>query len=235
MITTCVASTDRYLTTTAALKLRLGVTGTSDDALYNAQILAASRWAESYLDRPLTLQSYSETLPSYDRRLLTLTRIPVTAVDRVLDTTSTEDAQEVTTTEYRVEDREAGFLSRDLGWEWTAPAMQGGLTQTPAVGQEWRPWLVDYRAGYVYGGLTTDSPNWSTANGTTSTGRTLPEDIEEAVLLRAVAFNAGDADVIKERLGDLEVWYNARSAAIDPRQAQPTFEVILDQYRGWVP
>lgn len=217
----------------------LGATATSTahDAHLSNLIRRASRWVESYVGYPPTLQSYQETVASFGMRTMKLARTPVTAVDRVFDATDTGTATVLTATEFRVEDADAGLLSRDIGWPWSA-TLQGRnlslaipLEPAPVPGDEYKPWLVDYRAGWTYGGVDTGSSNWSTANGTTSTGRTLPEDVEAAALLRAQAMYEGiDLDgVVAERLGDIEVTYrgNARAMAQDA----PTYEQLLWPYR----
>lgn len=235
MLHTCVASTDPDLTTTGALKARiLGATATStmEDAYFSALIRAASRWAESYIGYPLTLASYRETLPSYGTRTLRVARTPLRSISALYAATDTGEGSDATvnSSEFRVEDRDAGLISRDEGWVWTAP-LEWELEARPQAGQEWRPWMVDYAAGYTYAGVSTDSPHYSTEKGTTSTGRTLPEDIEEAVILKAMTLSDGGGEVSGERLGDLQV--NYRSGGVD-RSGQPLpppFEMILDPYR----
>jgi hypothetical protein len=234
MLHTCVASTDVYLTSTQALKDLLGITTTSEDRRLSQAILAASRWAENYVGRPLTVASYQETVPSFETRHLMLSRMPVRAVPRVFDSSSTEDGSQVYSSDFRVESRDGGLLSRDEGWAWTAP-VQSELSVRPLPGQEERPWLVDYVAGYTYDGLSTDSPHWSTEQGTTSTGRTLPEDIEEAVLMRASEiFENPGGGVEKEKLGDIEVAYGSRGMDRAGNPVLTPAEELLSAYRSWV-
>lgn len=212
MLNITTKSTDYDLTTTGALKARLvGTTSTStgDDLYLSAAIRAASRWAESYVGYPLTVQSYEETVPTYGRRTLMLKRTPVRSL-RLYESTEA-DAYEVTSTQFWVEDREAGLLTRDEGWPWTVPSEQE-LEERPLPGEESAPWYCTYQAGYSYNGLSTDSTNYSTAAGTTDTGRTLPEEIEEAVLLKAreiweQSFEGGQVE--SEQLGDLTVNYRS--------------------------
>ncbi len=248
MLRTCVASTDVDLTTTGALKqLIFGATATStaQDAYLSLVIRRASKWAETYVGYPLTLQTYQETVASYGMRELVLSRTPISAVDRVFDSSDTGTASQVLSSEFRVEDPDAGFLSRDLGWAWSATLqarygnayVSGGgpafpLSPEPVPGDEYRPWLVDYRAGYVYGGLSTDSANWSTEKGSTSTGRTLPEDIELAVLIAAQEIFENRNDVLSESLGDVSVTYANRSSA--GPDSMTSYEKILAPYRRTV-
>lgn len=241
------ASTDVDLSTTGVLKaevLGATATSTSQDVRLSAAIRRASRQAEAYLGFPLTVQTYRETVAGYGRRTLMLKRFPVLAIKAVYDATDTGTAQSLATSQVRVEDRDAGLLSRIEGFSWTAQVQQryggggwrGGdaipLSPEPMPGQEERTWLVDYVAGYTYAGLTTDSVHWSTRYGTTSTGRTLPEDIESAVLLRAQGMFEQTDGVEAEKLGDLEVRYkqNLKSASQEPEP----WQAPLDRYRVWV-
>lgn len=228
-----VLSTDRDLTTTGALKaLLLGATATSTalDAHLSNLIRRGSRWAESYVGTPLTVQSYRETVPGFGRRNLMLARTPLRAVSALYESTDTGTAIALASTEIRVENAEAGFLSRDDGWGWTVPS-EGDLELRPMTGQEWRPWMADYVAGWTYDGLSTSSANWSTAAGSTSTGRTLPEDIEQAVLLWCVKAHTVPPGVASEQLGDVRVEYNLRSNRKDSEQQWQEHELMLEPYR----
>lgn len=233
MLHTCYASTDRDFTSTSALKARLfGATSTSTmyDAHLSGLIRAASRWAEGYIGYPLGLASYQETVAGYGTRRLMLGRTPLRSVERVFNATDTGSAV-LLTTQYRIEHRDAGFLSRDAGWEWTVPVLSD-LSPHPLPGDEYKPWLVDYKAGYVYAGLDPASPNYSTANGSTDTGRTLPEDIEEAVLLRCQRIYDRADMVSGEKLADIEVNYRSGGIAggADASDATPE-ALLLSPYR----
>lgn len=234
MLTVCAGSTDDSLTTTAFVKSILGVTGTSDDVRLGIYIKAASRWAESFVGYPLSAKYYAETVPAFDSRRLMLSQTPVRAVPVMLDATG-DDAAQVLSSEFRLE-AAAGFINRDEGWEWTVP-VQAEMTLRPRPGQEFKPWYVEYVAGYTYGGMTTDSPLWSTEKGTTSTGRTLPEDIEQAVAFKAIAMYSG-ADtptgaVVREALGDIDVWYSG-STGQNARKTGTPEEMLLEPYRRYV-
>lgn len=251
MITTCVASTDRYLTTTSFVKSLIGTTATSDDAVISAQILAASKWAETYLGYPLTVQTYQETLAGYGRRVLRLYVQPLRSMLRFLEgSTATSEANELYTTDrgYRIDDKEAAMLSRTGGFSWTAGGVGpggfgwGGLFTgpyeavplsafTPLPGEEERSYVAEYIAGWTLSGLTTDSPNWSTCNGgTTSTGRTLPEDIELAVAQRVRQIRDVDPSLTSESLGDVSASYRSASADQNEQNYQQP-EGLLSQYR----
>ncbi len=229
MLTVVTLSTDEDLTTTGAVKeMVLGATATStaQDAYLARMARRGAAWAESYIGAgALTVQTYRETVPGYGSRTLMLSRTPVRAVLAIYNATDTDDAVQLNTSEFFVEDREAGLIARNAGFGWTVPlqwrgaAMQGGdaipLDPQPMSGQENRPWLVDYVAGWTYDGLSTSSANYSTVAGTTSTGRTVPYDVEQAVILRAQTFAQNRGDVQAEQLGDLSVTYNSRSVMRD--------------------
>lgn len=249
MIIVTASSTDTDLTTTGALKeviLGATATSTSQDAYLGRLIARASRWAADYVGislATLTVQRYRETLPGFGLRRMTLSQTPIRSVDQLLDATDTGTATPILSTEFRVEDADAGFLTRDQGWPWSAtlqaraaPVLAGAIYEAPAIplvpepmpGEEYRPWLVDYTAGWSYAGVDPASPNYSTGgpNGTTSTGRTLPEDFETAVILRAQRWWQNRAGVAAERIGDLGVTY--QSVALDSEE-----EVLLRPYRRY--
>lgn len=234
MLSVGVKSTDTELTTTGALKQRLfGTTvgRTSEDAVLNAMIKAASRWAETYVGYPLTLQTYEETVASFGTRRLMLGRYPVRSL-RLFESTE-DDALEITSTQARL-DREAAILERDDGWPWTAPT-ELELEERPVPGEETQPWFARYQAGYVHGGLSTESAHYSTQNGTTDTGRTLPEDIEEAVLVKCRSIYEqsveGHGATLSETLGDLSVTYRSDGGDRASGQAGAFEELLLEPYR----
>lgn len=239
-----VGSTETSLTTTSALRITvLGATATSTalDAQFSALIAASGKWAENYIGYKMPgVQTYRECLPAYGRQTLMVSRTPVRAVLAVYDATDTGDAVALDSTEFRVEDADAGLITRNQGFGWTAtlqPPGSGGpflssipLEAPPIPGQEYRPWMVDYVAGWTYGGLTTASPNWSTQKGTTSTGRTFPEDIEQGILFKAQAIFNGADEAQSEKLGDLEVNYRSLGTDSDGRLITKS-EVLLQPYR----
>jgi len=227
MLDVIAQSTDPDYTTTSALRaLILGATATStgQDAQFAQLIRSASNWVDSTLSYPIAVASYRETAAGYGRRTLRLSRTPLRAVAAVYDATDTGTATQLQTSDYKIEDADAGLLARNQGFQWAGPFQSPGaggsfpssipLDPAPLMGQESKPWLVDYVAGWTYGGVSTASPNWSTANGgTTSTGRTLPADIEQATLLKARLFYIGGREIEREQLGDLQV--NYRSLSVD--------------------
>ena len=253
MITTCVASTDRYLTTTSFVKSVMGIVTTSDDATISAQILAASKWAESFIGYPLTVQTYQETLAGYGRRTVRTQYTPLRSVQRLFNGgTDTGTNTEIQTSEFRVEDADAGMLSliSGGGFSWTAGGVGPGQFGwgslytgpeasiplspfTPLPGEEERPYLVEYVAGYTLKGVDTGSANYSTVQGSTSTGRTLPEDIELAVALRVQQYREGSVSVASESLGDMSVNYRSESAADTMVDAQRPEGLLVSYRRVW--
>jgi len=233
VLTLTTSSTDAQFTTTAAVKTLLGITDTADDALLDSYITQASRWAENYIGHgPLSAQSYRETAAGFGGRNLQLSHRPVRAITGFWDATDTGTATTMLTTEYRL-DADVGMLSRDAGWAWDAPGVPRPFALPLAAaywaGEEAEPWMVDYVAGWTYSGLSTASDNWSTVQGTTSTGRTVPEDIELAVQLRVLALQSGDLGVVERSVGDLRVKYQSgdEGSRMDPA------EELLAPYRSF--
>ena len=226
-VCTSASSTDgELLSTSSSLRSILGLTSTSaaDDAHQINLVRRASRWLEGPhgLSYPCQVQTYLETVPAFGGQQLMLSRTPVRVVLRMFDSTSTDTATEYCSTDYRVEDADAGLLSRDAGCAWTA-GERYVLGKTIVANSELKPWMVEYIAGWTFNGLTTESEHYSTGGigGSTSTGRTFPDDLEQAVLLKASewANSAAGAGVASESVGDLSVTYisggNYRSEAAD--------------------
>lgn len=225
-------TSDAQLTTTAMVKSMLGSTSTGDDSMIDLLITQASRWAETYVGYPLSAQRYLEVSPAYGSRRLMLTNSPLRGIaNGPFNATDTGTAEELTTTEFRVNSA-ASILDRNNGWDWSAPPFRRpfgfGLTVTQWPGQEEPTWLNDYVAGYTYGGISTGSDKWTTRGGTTSTGRTLPEDIERAVILKTITMFEGNDGVAEKWVGDLRVRYGSFEAnAVIVDQAQ----LLLVPYR----
>jgi hypothetical protein len=198
MISIIRASTGSDLTTLDAVQDILGAP-TSDEGLLSRYITRASRWADTFVGRPLAAAVYQETVPAFDTRTLMLSRTPIRSLLRVFDSTATSEANDYST-QVRIEDAEAGLLSMDVGFAWT-PSLSQDMTLSPIPGQETRPWLIEYEAGYVIGGTT------STAGGTTSTGETLPDDIEQAAIEKVRHFYEQRGGVTGMKVGDLSINY----------------------------
>lgn len=222
MLWACSTSTDDQLTTTGAVALELfnsTSVSTSEFARINALITRASRWAESYIGYPLTAAVYAETVPGFGSRTLRLSRTPIRAIDRIFDSTSTDTANDYTT-QIRIEDAEAGLLSMDGGFPWSVGVEQG-LATHPLPGQESRPWYVTYEAGYIYDTVLSDAI-------TTSTERTLPDDIEAAVISKCTAYHQGTDGVQSKKVGDLSITYSTYQ-----RQSDAPAENLLAPYRRY--
>lgn len=221
-VCTSATSTDGGLATTAQLRLILGATSTADDAAQFASILAATRWAEAYIGVPaghLLVQIYSENLPAYDSQTLMLSRRPVLAVTRILlNSTSTSDASVYSSTEFRI-DKEAGFLWTDKGFSWTAQ-MPYQLGPNVPPNSELQPWYVEYAAGYV--GISGTTATCGTCS--TSTGYTVPEDITQAILLRAREIYENVSGIASQKIGDLSITYRSEGFTSPAK-------CLLDPYR----
>lgn len=210
------ASSTQGLGLTCQLREHLGTTATSEDERMRQMLLRATDWAERMTGRTFGAQLYQETVPAYGGQSIMVTGRPIIAVLRLFDSSATSEGTEYTTTQFRVEDAEAGLITRDEGFAWTNDGVRGGgrmalgLGDAVLPGWERRPWLVEYVAGYIFPAVATSNAVWTTEGGTTSTERTLPYDVEEAVLLRAARTYGGGLDVTSRRVGDLMVTYRER-------------------------
>lgn len=213
-LTVVVASTDASLATVAHVKEELGITTTSADDRIARLILQASAWADRVVGYPLAAQQYREAVAGYGTQRLMLSRTPLVSVSALFYGTDTGSAIEVLTTEFSL-DRDAGFLVRPEGWDWTVPVAQD-LELRPVPGQELTPWLTDYVAGFSLVGHDPSSVLWSTVHGTTSTGRTLPYDIEDAVITKVTQVYRGLDNVAMKQVGDLRIEYGTVGRSGEP-------------------
>ena len=223
--TVCVSATEELLSTSSSLRSVLGATSTASDAYQLDLLRRASVWVAQQLGYRVFAQSYNEVVESYGGRKLMLEHAPIRAVLRFFDSTSTDEATAICSSEFRAH-RAEGMLERAAGWYWTA-GVNYGLDKFVVPNSESQPWLVEYVAGWTLDGLSTSSANYSTQAGTTSTGRTLPYDIQHAALLKAPEWaSAPIGGITSESLGDLSVTY-ANSALTYRSEA----ETILAPYR----
>ena len=217
MLQVCTPSIDEQYTTTGAVALEIfGSTAlsTADFPRLNGLITRASRWADNYIGFPLSAKIYAETVPAFGGRCLMLSRVPIRGIAGIYDSTSTGATNY--STQIRIEDAEAGLLSRDEGFAWTA-LQADSISESVLPNSETRPWYVIYEAGYRFDGSTT------TEGGSTSTGRTLPEDLEMGVIEKVKQLYGGMAGVTSKRVGDLSITY--RSEGPDPAES------LLQPYR----
>ena len=228
-----------YVSTGDILTLLYGTTATAalsseEPAALSRLARRASAWAETYLGYPLGLQVYSETLAGFGGREIMLSRTPVVRVLRFFDATDTGNATAICSSSFRVEDAAAGLLSRDAGWRWTNERADGetpfnlGLAPAYLPGREERPWLIEYVAGYRVTGSTVTCMGVSSGHEAYTTQATLPDDIVQAVAVRAAEYQTNPMGVTSRRVGDLAVTY--ASAGEGPTGAA----AILEPYRRWV-
>lgn len=235
MLTILVTATDEKLTNLENVKEVLDLTDTKYDELIIRYIDRASRRVVSYVGKPLALTQYQAILPAYGGINLQLPTYPIRNVIRAFEGTDTGLDLELTSTDYRV-DKDRGWLNRDSGWTWTRQTdfRQSVPAELIAPGSEFKKYLVEYNAGYVLkGGLTTASSLWTTADGSTATGSTLPDDYEEATIeLVRVRFlgRLREPGTLTEKIGDTMVRYGERDKSGLPDSVRD----ILDPLRSMI-
>ena len=212
MISVCTSSTENQLASLGDLMVMLGATASSSGM--DLSLTQASDWATRYIGFELRRQVYEETVASYGTQNLMLSRTPIRAVQRFFDSTSTGEATEFQSSEYRVSDPDAGFIGRDQGYRWTAQERRS-LGAYVMPNSELKPWLLVYEAGYQIGETSSTSDKWAT----TSTSNSLPPSIERAVLLRAGEMYQGSSGVKSMKVGPLSVTYSS--------EGQDTPEALL--------
>jgi hypothetical protein len=197
MLTVTAASTSDLMTTLGAVKTALSITTTADDERLEAAISAASHAVAKYLGYYPLRQTYRETVPGYGDLTLMLSRIPVTTVDGLYYGSTMEI---VAPTSYTLDNAEAGFIMRDLGFPWSA-GVEWDMESHIMPRSERNQFIVDYQAGFIY---------------STDTARTLPYDLEQAVIITAGAvYYAAQRDpgIASKSVGQLSVSYRDTMSA----------------------
>lgn len=208
IVTILSAATSDLLVPIEDVKEVLQITDSVNDEALRRVIRRASARIASYIGYEPLMQRYRAQLPSYGGVTLQLPHRHIRSVLSVFDGLSTDEASELSATEYRV-DTQRGQLQNDAGWPWTWQQRQG-LTLEPEPGNEYARWTIDYSAGFVpVNGKT------STWDGSTSTGPTLPADISDACILLVKDSwdrRSRTGDVQSERVGELSITYRDSSS-----------------------
>lgn len=142
MLSVTTRASNRLLARVQDVRRRLGLDPAAEqDAVLAELLAAASAAAETYCHRTFAREALSETARGYGGTLLMLTRTPVVAVSSVL-------LNGEAITDYAVDDPDAGFLYRRLGWEWTAQ-LGWHLTASVRPRSEEPSYAIAYTAGYL--------------------------------------------------------------------------------------
>jgi hypothetical protein len=206
-----VAALDSDLTLAATLAGELGVDAA--DSRLPRLIAAASDACRQHMGRSRVHYSsaYTENVAGFGRRRLVLELTPLITITSVTG----PDGTTVPSTEYSIDDPEAGLLLRDVLWPNTALVRGGLLYKDLDPGTEKKSIAVVYVGGWV-------TPAQFASGGWPGPARSLPYDVEQAAIVVATAmYRGGGADprVQSESLGDYSVTYWQGGAGI-PEQAQ---------------
>ena len=226
-LTVCTSSTGIDGCVIKTAKALMGIAGASDDALLGTLAVRALESIEAYLGRPVRLQVYSESVAAYGSRTLMLSRTPIRVVLRAFTATDTGTAPPLSSTDYRIEDAEAGLISREAGFAWTAP-IGTEFVDFYRPGQEAQPWLFEYAAGYRVTGAT------STEYGITSTGADLPGDIAQALDETVKGWylaRTQDVNVESVSVGSLSMTFRDTAAAVGGASLPLSATKLLSRYR----
>lgn len=201
-ITVITEATDTNLTTLGQVinDLAIPAADVSSKSYYLSRLISqASDFIYSYTGRKFAIETVEETFVGRGTPRLILTQTPVISITWVKYLDS-----EIGTTEYFIEDPNAGFLFRSVGWTNTS-FNEGWIEPRKSRFGDY-DWTVKYQAGYVM---------------PSAAGRTLPHDIERACLdIIQVWYedssNSGQngvssGGVSRERIGESEVWYSSPS------------------------
>jgi len=189
------------LTTLEAVKtdLEIPLSDTSKDAILNSLIVDVSDEIQREFQF-LCRQSYRETLPGYGGQRLMLSRTPIVSVSLV-----THNSEPIT--DYVIENREACFLYRRLGWCWTA-SLGWTITGYIIPNSEWPEFTVEYIAGYLAADQVSSDMPGEIRRSATETVIDWFKSLSRA------------SDIQSKSVGDLSITYvtgNGAKMAIPPR------------------
>jgi len=189
------------LTTLEAVKtdLEIPLSDTTKDAILNDLIADVSDEIQREFQF-LCRQTYLEKFPAYGSYRLMLSRTPIVSI------TSVQHNSEPIT-DYAIENREAGFLYRRLGWCWTASV--GWKIVGYVIPNSEHP---EYEVTYVAGYLAADQQNSD-----------MPGEIQRSARETVIDWFkslARASDIQSKSVGDLSITYvtgNGAKMAIPPR------------------
>lgn len=221
-VTVLIPAATTLLTTLDTVKLELGLMSVdTDDMLLERLIQRASSVIARECNRVFGRQTVVETLQGSASRLLGLSCVPIVSVTEVL-----EDGVVVVSSQYSIEDAEAGALYRQQGW-------------TRSGGQ--RMWGTEaLSSGYILPGLSTLRYTITYVAGwflPPETSPTLPGGIEQACLDTVKQWyndvaGSGSGELAAMQVGQLRVQYRqSPSTSGGAASLPPSALDALRQYR----
>lgn len=195
------------LSTIEALEVELGIDSGSADALLTALLRRASSRFLTLIRRDAIHyeEGIVDDLPGGGQELI-VSRTPLLAVTSVKPLTLAGVAGDaLDASAYWITAPGAGLLCASSG-VWSSTRLAVGARPDPIVGTERPAWRVTYTGGWVTPQQADDDPGLT---------RTLPEDIEDAVLAMAAALyndQGRDLGVASEALLSGRVTYRERRA-----------------------
>lgn len=158
------ALSDNALTTVGNVKLWIALdpTDTSQDALIEELINIVSESVQTFIDRDLKKQNFTEHLNGTGNSLINVKNYPITVINEIK---VNEIVLDSTDFELTSDDAKRGQIYREFGWNMKTTIV--GLNFDP--GRQLRNINIDYDAGYVLPTVPQTEP------------RTLPFDLEGVV------------------------------------------------------
>ena len=199
-------------------ELSLDADGGAQDNRLRRYINMASDFIAQVCSRKFErADAIAEGVRTYGGTELIVKRTPVLSV-----TSITWRGDVVDASTYSVSNAEAGFIFRACGWPWSAGRMQS-ITWPQVPGTEAQSAVVTYSGGWV-------TPVQAAAGLFSSAPRTLPYDLEDAVLqLAASRFHRQGTDVRVER-EDMMSYYATYGTGPDAGMMSPIIRALVERY-----
>lgn len=200
------ALTVHALTTVSTIEGELGLGAGSATALLERLINGASEAIERFCGRHFEYEAnISEKVAGYGGVRLVVSRTPVVSIASIAYNGST-----ISSSEYSIEDADAGLIYRSTGWKWTA-IRRPDITQDRLPGTEQKLFTVTYTGGYVTPQQAADNPALT---------RSLPYDLEQACIDAVVTWyrdRGENRNITSEKVMSASLSYN-RHALPEPVQ-----------------
>jgi len=198
------------------LKDELGLSGTSEDTRLERLIESVSRYIARWCRVPSFHyeEDREDTMRGYGYPAIYVPKTPLISIGSVVYDPD-DSAETVDSSEYFVDNGDAGRIYRENGWLWTV-AYGEQIVGHPLPGTEQTLYKVTYECGY--------KTRNQVDNLSVSGDMTLPQDIEDAAIqLCAMRYRwkARQIGVQSERLGDWSVQYVNAGTEAFPRPAMP--------------
>lgn len=221
MITVITPADSTALTLASTIQGHIGLDPGTDEQLFDDLIQSASDFIVEYTHRSFARQTIIELLAGEGQQGLILELTPIVSVTAIINNNNP-------ITDFIIEDRDAGLLLRERGWDWSpsvgfGPNGVGGHT-IPRT--NYPKFNVEYTGGYILPTFNAGTPN-------------LPKSIEQ-ICIDIVrlwygplkdGLKPGSGPVEQIKVGDYSIKYGSGSSSNEDMGLPPEILIRLNTWR----